>query len=188
VRLLIFLIGATFLASCVQTTQLVKDGPVAASEFRTDIFLPDKENANLIYSHTEYSEGSWLQAASWGGGSPKRFLMKVVEFNKTNYVTHRDPLSVSLPRMDHELKKITLNFGKIYNVKGLSGPVSGQAFSAGTSKCLGFYQSLRTHATTGAMGAGSGAIHGYYCAPANDNISDATAMKILSSINFKGKS
>jgi len=186
VRLSIFLIGATFLAGCVQTSQLVKDGPVAASEFRTDIFLPDRESANLIYSHTEYAEGSWLQAASWGGGSPKRFLMKVVEFSETNYVTHRDPLSVSLPRLDQELKKTALKFGKIYNVKGLSGPVTGQAFSAGASKCLGFYQNLRTNATTGTMGAGSGAIHGYYCAPANETISDAMAMKILTSIKFKG--
>jgi len=182
----IFLIGTIFLAGCVQTSQLVKDGPVAASEFRTDIFLPDRDNANLIYSHIEYTDGIWGQTASWGGGSPKRFLMKVVDFNGTDYVTHRDPLSVSLPRMDHELKKMTLNFGKIYNVKGLSGPVSGQAFSAGTSKCLGFYQNLRTNATTGTKGAGSGAIHGYYCAPTNGTISDSMAMKILTSIYFKG--
>ena len=180
-------ICVALLAGCVQSAQLVKNGPMAGAEFRGAIVVPDQDSANFKYDQMVYSNGQWLQSASWGSpGGPKRLLMKVVDFNGINYVTHRDPLSVSLPRMDHGLKNIALNFGKTYNVKGLSGPVTGQVFSAGTSKCLGFYQSLRTDATTGTMGAGSGAIHGYYCAPANGTISDAMAMKILTSINFKG--
>ena len=60
----ILLVGVLFLGSCVATSQLVKDGPIAASKFRVDVFLPDQERANLNYTNTEYDEGSWLQAVS----------------------------------------------------------------------------------------------------------------------------
>jgi len=179
-------IGMLTLVGCVQSAQLVKNGPMAGSEFRGAIVVPDQDSVSFKYDQMAYSNGQWLQSASWGSpGGPKRLLMKVVDFNGISYVTHREPFSVSILKLDKDLNAENLKFGKSYAVKSASGAVSGQSFTSGPSECLGFFQGLRISAESGTMGAGDGGIHGYYCAPEGVAISEATAMKILSSIHLK---